>query len=84
MKVNETLNSQAVLGVDDKARSAAARLEQSFIEEMLKLAMPKPSQNGFGGGIGEEQFSSFLIAEQARIISSRIDLGLGRAVEARL
>ncbi|MFV0300718.1 MAG: hypothetical protein ACK5IP_07565 [Paracoccus sp. (in: a-proteobacteria)] len=52
------------------------RLEQAFLEEMLKYAGPKPSQQDFGGGIGEDQFSTFLTREYAAILSAALDLGL--------
>lgn len=84
MKVNESLNQAAVIAGTGGVAAAARKLEESFVAEMLKIAFPKPSGGGFDGGIGEERFSSFLVDEQARIISSRLDLGLARAVEGRL
>lgn len=84
MKVNESLNQIAVRAGAGGVAAAARKLEESFVAEMLKIAFPKPAGGGFDGGIGEEQFSSFLIDEQARIISSRLDLGLARTMEVRL
>lgn len=55
----------------------AEKLEQAFLEEMLKYAGPKPSDHAFGGGIGEEQFSTFLTREYAAILADSLDLGLG-------
>ncbi|TRW96081.1 hypothetical protein FNJ84_14570 [Paracoccus sp. M683] len=54
------------------------RLEQAFLEEMLKYAGPKPNAQAFGGGIGEEQFSTFLTREYATILADSLDLGLFR------
>lgn len=54
----------------------ADQLEQAFLEEMLKYCGPKPMQNGFSGGAGEEQFSSFLTTEYAGILARKLDLGL--------
>lgn len=54
----------------------ANRLERAFIEEMSKYMMPESASGSFGGGIGEEQFSSFLRREYAEKLSYRIDLGL--------
>ncbi|WP_232962633.1 flagellar biosynthesis protein FlgJ [Paracoccus tegillarcae] len=51
------------------------RLEQVFLEEMLKYAGPKPSKDMFGGGIGEEQFSTFLTREYAALLADSIDFG---------
>lgn len=68
-----------VLGTAQKVRTGASpadQLEQAFWEEMLKYCGPKPMQNGFSGGAGEEQFSSFLTAEYAGILAQKLDLGL--------
>lgn len=52
------------------------RLEQAFLEEMLKYCGPKAQQDGFGGGAGENQFQSFLTREHAEMLALRLDLGL--------
>ncbi|WP_245728586.1 hypothetical protein [Paracoccus alkenifer] len=49
---------------------------------MLKIAMPEPGKGPFHGGIGESQFSSFLIEQHATAIASRIDLKLDSRLEA--
>lgn len=59
------------------------RLEQAFLEEMLKYAGPKPAQGAFGGGIGEDQFSSFLAQEYATILAESLDFGLAIGSEPR-
>lgn len=56
-------------------RQAEHRLEQVFLEEMLKYAGPKPSADQFGGGIGEEQFSTFLTREYAALLADSLDFG---------
>ncbi|SIS57017.1 hypothetical protein [Paracoccus saliphilus] len=53
------------------------RLEQAFLEEMLKYCNPQASKGSFAGGHGEEHFSSFLNQEYARLLSARLDLRLG-------
>lgn len=53
------------------------RIEQAFLEEMLKYVRPPSHQEGFGGGHGEEQFSSFMNREYAALLAARLDLGLG-------
>lgn len=53
------------------------KLEQAFLEEMLKYAGPKPSDSAFGGGIGEEQFSTFMTREYAAVLADSLDLGFG-------
>lgn len=55
---------------------AADQLESAFLAEMLKIAMPDPGAGAFGGGIGESQFSSFLVEQHAAVLASRLDLGL--------
>lgn len=57
--------------------SDADRLEEIFLEEMLKYCGPKPAAEGFGGGIGEDQFASFLTQDYAAALAARLDLGFG-------
>ena len=54
----------------------ADRLETAFLAEMLKIAMPEGRSGPFGGGVGEEQFSSFLTEQHAAAMATRLDLGL--------
>jgi hypothetical protein len=61
-------------------RAPSEQLEQAFLEEMLKYCGPKSNAGAFGGGIGEDQFSSFLIQEQAAALAARMDLGFGEWV----
>lgn len=64
-------------GADDAAlREAAEAFEAVFLEEMLKHTGVNAMPDGFGGGVGEEGFASFLTAEQARLIAARGGLGL--------
>jgi flagellar protein FlgJ len=53
----------------------ADKLEQVFLEEMLRHCMP-PSDGPFGGGAGEDQFAGFLTRHYAEILTTRLDLGL--------
>ncbi|MCZ0962056.1 rod-binding protein [Paracoccus benzoatiresistens] len=57
---------------------AAEKLEQAFLEEMLKYCGPKSADGAFGGGIGEDQFGSFLTQEYAAVMAAQIDLGFGK------
>ncbi|SCY29485.1 hypothetical protein [Paracoccus tibetensis] len=57
--------------------SLADQVEQMFLEEMLKHCGPGALGGSFGGGAGEEQFSSFLTREHAALLARRLDLGLG-------
>lgn len=56
------------------------QLEQVFLEEMLKYCGPKNLSGAFGGGIGEDQFSTFLIREHAAILARQMDLGFGHGI----
>ncbi|WP_231565606.1 flagellar biosynthesis protein FlgJ [Paracoccus sanguinis] len=60
------------------SQASANQLEATFLAEMLKIAMPDPGSRGFGGGIGETQFGSFLTEQRATEMAARIDLGLTR------
>lgn len=42
-----------------------AQMEHLFVKEMVKYAMPDVDNGYFGGGIGEDQFRSFLQDEWA-------------------
>ena len=57
-------------------RARAAELEGFFLAEMLAHAGMAPMQGSFGGGMGEEQFSSFLRQEQAAAMVRRGGIGL--------
>jgi flagellar protein FlgJ len=52
----------------DPLREKAAQLETAFLAEMLGHAGLGTPRDSFGGGIGEEQFSSFLRQEQAEAL----------------
>ncbi len=68
------------LAHDAKLMDAAKDLEASFLAEMLKSAgLGKPSES-FGGGIGEEQFSSFLVQEQAKAMVGAGGIGLAESI----
>lgn len=61
-------------------RQKAEELESVFLAEMLGEAGLGAVSAGFGGGIGEEQFSSFLLQEQARAIVAQGGLGLSESL----
>lgn len=54
----------------------AEELESAFLSEMLKHAGFGAARESFGGGIGEEQFASFLRAEQAKGMVAKGGIGL--------
>lgn len=65
---------------DTALMQKAKALEASFLAEMLGHAGLGAAPEGFGGGIGEEQFASFLRAEQAKAIVAKGGLGLAQQI----
>lgn len=61
-------------------RTAAENLEASFLAEMLKSAGVGAPREAFGGGAGEEQFSSFLRQAQAEEMVKTGGIGLAEAL----
>ncbi len=61
-------------------RRAAEAMETSFLAEMLKVAGVGAPRTSFGGGIGEEQFASFLTEAHAEAIVERGGIGLSEAL----
>jgi peptidoglycan hydrolase FlgJ len=69
---------------DAGLRAAAEALEASFLDEMLKGAGLGQARDAFGGGVGEEQFSSFLRQEQSKALAARGGIGLADSIYAAL
>ncbi|MBV7407966.1 rod-binding protein [Maritimibacter sp. DP1N21-5] len=67
---------QSAVATDDRLRAVAKDLEATFLAEMLKSAGLGGLPETFGGGAGEEQFASFLRAEQARMMVDAGGIGL--------
>ncbi|NUH66794.1 rod-binding protein [Sulfitobacter sp. S0837] len=66
---------------DNKALMVAAqKLEASFLAEMLKSAGLGATSAEFGGGAGEDQFSSFLVQEQAMAMVKAGGIGLSESL----
>jgi len=61
---------------DAKLRQAAQALEATFLAEMLKSAEFGKPRESFGGGAGEDQFSSFLRQAQAEEMVKAGGIGL--------
>ena len=64
----------------DPAWEAARKLEGAFLSEMLKAAGFGKARANFGGGAGEEQFSSFLRDLHAQEMADRGGIGLAEAI----
>lgn len=65
---------------DASLRDAARKLESSFLAEMLKAAGVGEQTEGWGGGIGEDQFASFLRQAQADKMAARGGIGLAESL----
>jgi hypothetical protein len=70
----------AAPATSDGLRAAAEALEATFIAEMLKHAGVGKTPEGFGGGVGEDQFAGFLRQEQAREIAAKGGIGLAASI----
>ena len=64
----------------DKLRAASIELEATFLAEMLKSAGLGQARQSFGGGAGEDQFSSFLIQQQAQQMARAGGIGLSEVL----
>jgi Rod binding domain-containing protein len=65
---------------ENALRLKAQELEASFLSEMLKYSGLGETRDSFGGGVGEEQFSSFLTDEYARIMEKAGGIGLAESI----
>lgn len=70
----------AQLASDSALRDAAHRLESTFLAEMLKSAGLDAMGGAFGGGIGEDQFTSFLREAQAKEMVEAGGIGLAESI----
>ncbi|WP_209505011.1 MULTISPECIES: rod-binding protein [unclassified Ruegeria] len=59
-----------------RLKDAAIELEAAFLSEMMKSAGLGKTRQSFGGGVGEDQFSSFLVQHQARELARAGGVGL--------
>ena len=65
----------------DKAlRAVAEEYEGAFLAEMLKPMGAGKARDSFGGGIGEEQFGTFLVEEEARAMVRQGGIGLSESI----
>ncbi|WP_343080515.1 rod-binding protein [Ostreiculturibacter nitratireducens] len=65
---------------EERLWAAAQSLEASFLAEMLKNAGFGAAREGFGGGSGEEQFTSFLRERQAEDMVRHGGIGLAESL----
>ena len=74
------MSHQASTTQQDPLRKAATQLEATFLAEMLKSAGLGESRETFGGGSGEDQFSTFLIRAQAEQMAQAGGIGLAESL----
>jgi Rod binding domain-containing protein len=67
-------------GTQSALMEAAKALERTFLSEMLKSAGLGEQKSDFGGGIGEDQFSSFLRDAQASAMVEAGGIGLAEHI----
>lgn len=72
------------LAPDASARRVAEAFEATFLAEMLKETGINGAPEGWGGGAGEEAFSSFLTQEYARLLAERGGIGLAEHIFAAI
>lgn len=65
---------------DAAIRAAAESFEASFLAEMLQYTGLNAMPAGFGGGAGEEAFSSLLTEQYANLLSERGGIGLAERI----
>lgn len=73
---NTPLSLPALPQREARMRAAAQDLEVTFLAEMLREAGLGETRDAFGGGEGEEQFSSLMVRAQAEQIVQAGGLGL--------
>lgn len=80
MRISDPVSPPALPPKTDALRQQAQALEAAFLAEMLAHTGLDAASEGFGGGIGEDQFGSFLREEQAKLMVARGGIGLGESL----
>lgn len=65
---------------DTSLREAAQKLEANFLAEILKAAGVGEQTEGWGGGVGEDQFASFLRQAHADEMTKAGGIGLAESL----
>ncbi|WP_170763443.1 rod-binding protein [Ruegeria lacuscaerulensis] len=76
MKISATLPAAQPPTTTEKLKEASIELEAAFLAEMLTSAGLGEARQSFGGGAGEDQFSSFLVKQQALQLAKSGGVGL--------
>lgn len=78
--IQAPLPSGPMQASDMALRAAAEAYEAAFLAEMLKPMGAAATRESFGGGVGEAQFGSFLLQEEARAIVQHGGIGLSESI----
>ena len=65
---------------DAELRAVAESFEATFLAEMLSYTGLNAMPEGFGGGAGEDAFSSLLTERHARLLAERGGIGLAERI----
>ena len=65
---------------DPRLMDVAQKLEANFLAEMFKAAGVGEARQSFGGGAGEDHFSSFLVQEYADATVAAGGIGLAETI----
>lgn len=57
-------------------RDVSSAIDRVFLAEMLKHVSTFAGEGSFSGGVGEEQFASFLAESYAHKLAEKIELGI--------
>ncbi len=76
MKVSTLPHVSQSQSPQTRLKNAAIELEAAFLAEMLKSAGLGKTRQSFGGGAGEDQFSSMLVQHQAQQLARSGGVGL--------
>ncbi|WP_435256951.1 rod-binding protein [Thioclava sp. FR2] len=80
----EIANAPSLPDRSQALREKARELETAFLAEMLTHMQPEAASEGFDGGMGEQQFGSFLRHTQAKAIVDKGGVGLAEMIFASL
>lgn len=82
--MNSTTIGIAAHNRTQELMQSAQKLESAFVSQMLKSAGLGELKDSFSGGVGEEQFASFMRDEQAKAIVQNGGFGLAEPIFAAL
>ncbi len=80
MEIPRITQSAGGGSAEARLQAASVELEATFLAEMLKAAGMGEARQSFGGGAGEEQFSSFLVQQQALQLARSGGIGLAETL----